>query len=157
MRAEELVPCLIAKGVSLSTAESLTAGLLSAEICNVSGASRCFLGGVIAYQDLIKANMLSVFPETLEKYSAVSASCARQMAKGAREKFGADYALSTTGYAGPTGEDVGLVFIGLSTKNGEKAFRLHLSGSRQGIRKMTVQIALHILQKEIIKNGEESN
>ena len=153
MRAEDLVPRLIEKGVTLSTAESLTAGLLSAEICNVSGASQCFLGGLCAYQDHIKANMLSVFPETLEKYSAVSAPCARQMAKGAREKFGADYALSTTGYAGPTGENVGLVYIGLASKDGARAYRLRLQGSRQGIRNMTVQIALHILQKEIEKNG----
>lgn len=153
MNAQEIVMLLSRRGETLASAESLTAGLFSAEICNVSGASQCFLGGLCAYQDHIKANMLSVFPETLEKYSAVSASCARQMAKGAREKFGSDYALSTTGYAGPAGEDVGLVFIGLSTKDGEKAFRLRLSGSRQGIRKMTVQIALHILQKEIIKNG----
>ena len=153
MNAQEIVMLLSRRGETLASAESLTAGLFSAEICNVSGASQCFLGGLCAYQDHIKANMLSVFPETLEKYSTVSASCARQMAKGAREKFGSDYALSTTGYAGPAGEDVGLVFIGLSTKDGEKAFRLRLSGSRQGIRKMTVQIALHILQKEIIKNG----
>ena len=153
MRADALVHRLIAGGVTLSTAESLTAGLLSAEICNVSGASQCFLGGLCAYQDHIKTNMLSVLPETLAKYSAVSASCARQMAKGAREKFGADYALSTTGFAGPTGEDVGLVYIGLATRDGERAYRLHLAGGRQAIRGMTVQIALHILQKEIEKNG----
>lgn len=153
MRAKALVDRLIEKGETISTAESLTAGLLSAEIANVSGASRCFLGGLCAYQDLIKANMLSVFPETLAKYSAVSAPCAREMAKGARGKFQSDWALSTTGYAGPTGEDVGLVYIGLASKNGAKAFRLRLHGSRQGIRKMTVQIALHLLQKEIEKHG----
>jgi len=153
MRAEDLVPRLIEKGVTLSTAESLTAGLLSAEICNVSGASQCFLGGLCAYQDHIKANMLSVFPETLREYTAVSAPCAREMAAGVREKFRADYALSTTGYAGPTGEDVGLVFIGLASPAGITAYRLHLSGSRQAIRKMTVKIALHLLQKEINKNG----
>ena len=153
MNAQGLVEHLIAKGRTLSTAESLTAGLLSAEICNVSGASRCFLGGLCAYQDPIKANMLSVLEETLAKYSAVSAPCAREMAKGAREKFGSDYALSTTGYAGPTGEDVGLVYIGVASHRGEKAFRLRLSGSRQGIRKMTVQIALHVWQKEIKENG----
>ena len=152
-RASEIVRLFSQRGRTLATAESLTAGLLSAEICNVSGASQCFLGGLCAYQDHIKANMLSVFPETLEKYSAVSAPCARQMAKGAREKFGADYALSTTGYAGPTGENVGLVYIGLASKDGARAYRLQLQGSRQGIRKMTVQIALHILQKEIEKNG----
>ena len=78
------------------------------------------------------------------------------MARGAREKFHADYALSTTGYAGPTGEQVGLVYIGLSGPGGEKAHPLHLSGSRQGIRRMTVQIALYLLKKEIEENGQES-
>ena len=156
MTAEKTVRLLIKKGRTLATAESLTAGLLSAKIGDISGASQAFLGGVIAYQDQIKGNMLSVSEATLEKYTAVSAQTAREMAMGAREKFHADYALSTTGYAGPTGENVGLVYIGLSTEKEIRAYELHLAGSRQGIRKMTVQIALHLLQKEIEKHGEES-
>lgn len=156
MIAREIVEAMTEKGLTLATAESLTGGLLSAEICGVSGASGCFLGGVCAYQDQIKGNILSVSADTLGKFTAVSAPCAREMARGARKLFHADYALSTTGYAGPTGEEVGLVYIGLSGPNGEKAHQLHLSGSRQGIRRMTVQIALYLLKKEIEENGQES-
>lgn len=156
MIEKSIVPLLNEAGKTLCTAESLTGGLLAGAICGVPGASGCFLGGVIAYQDQIKANMLSVSEKTLADYSAVSAKCAREMAAGVREKFGADYALSTTGYAGPGGEDVGLVFIGLATKNGAKAHRLHVSGSRQGIRRMTVNMALYLLKKEIKNYGEES-
>ena len=75
------------------------------------------------------------------------------MALGAKEKFASDFALSTTGYAGPTGENVGLVYVGIAHPKGVRVHRLQLSGSRQGIRKMTVQIALHILQKEIKNHG----
>ena len=156
MTGEKIVRLLAKSGRTLATAESLTAGLLSAKIGDVSGASQAFLGGVIAYQDEIKGNMLSVLPETLAEFTAVSAQTAREMALGARKKFHADYALSTTGYAGPTGENIGLVYIGLSTEKETRAYELHLAGSRQGIRKMTVQIALHLLQKEIENHGEKS-
>ncbi len=153
MSAQSVVETLIRQGLTLCTAESLTAGMLSAAVCDVPGASASFLGGVCAYQDAVKARMLSVSEETLRQHSAVSAACAAQMARGAREKFGADYALSTTGYAGPTGEKVGLVYVGLAFPGGERVYRLQFRGSRQGIRRMTVQTALHILQKEIKNNG----
>lgn len=156
MRAQETVAALLQKGRTLCCAESLTAGLLSAAVCDVPGASGCFLGGVCAYQDEVKEKWLDVTEKTIRKHSAVSAACAGEMARGAREKFGADYALSTTGYAGPTGEQVGLVYVGLAHAGGVNVRRLQLSGSRQGIRKMTVQIALYILQKEIGNHGEES-
>ncbi|MBE5782635.1 MAG: CinA family protein [Clostridiales bacterium] len=156
MTAREIVEAMAEKGLTLATAESLTGGLVSAQICGVSGASKCFLGGVCAYQDEIKGNILSVLAKTLDEFTAVSAPCAREMARGAKELFHADYALSTTGYAGPTGDDVGLVYIGLSGPNGEKAHRLRLSGSRQGIRHITAQIALYLLKKEIDQHGQES-
>lgn len=156
MSAGRIVALLNRAEKTICTAESLTGGILSGAICGVPGASGCFLGGINAYQDEIKANMLSVSEKTLAEYSAVSAKCAREMARGVREKFGADYALSTTGYAGPAGDDVGLVFIGLATKRGVSAHRLHFSGSRQGIRNMTVQLALYLLEKEIKNHGEES-
>ena len=153
MSAKNAVLALLEKGLTLSTAESLTAGMVSSAICDVPGASGCFLGGVCAYQDEVKEKWLNVPEAVIQKHSAVSAPCARAMALGAKEKFASDFALSTTGYAGPAGENVGLVYIGLASKDGARAYRLRLQGSRQGIRKMTVQIALHILQKEIEKNG----
>ena len=104
MSAKEIVDLLSARGQTLAVAESLTGGLLGARVCDVAGASKCFLGGVTAYQDEIKARLLSVSPDTLGRFSAVSAACAREMARGAQRALGSDYALSTTGYAGPTGE-----------------------------------------------------
>ena len=154
MTAKSAVDALKRSGRTLCTAESLTGGLLSAAVCDVPGASGCFLGGVAAYQDGVKTRMLGVSEDTLRRHSAVSAPCAREMARGARDRLGAHYALSTTGYAGPTGEDVGLVYIGLAGPGGVRAYRLRLAGSRQGIRKMTVQIALYILQKEIENHGK---
>lgn len=153
MIAKNAVLALLEKGWTLSTAESLTAGMVSSAICDVPGASGCFLGGVCAYQDEVKEKWLQVPETVIEQYSAVSASCARHMALGAKEKFASDFALSTTGYAGPTGENVGLVYVGIAHPRGVHVHRLQLSGSRQGIRKMTVQIALHILQKEIKNHG----
>ena len=153
MSAKEAVWALLEKGYTISTAESLTAGMVSAAVCDVPGASGCFLGGVCAYQDEVKEHWLQVPEAVIQKYSAVSASCARHMALGAKEKFASDFALSTTGYAGPTGENVGLVYVGIAHPRGVRVHRLQLSGSRQGIRKMTVQIALHILQKEIKNHG----
>ena len=151
--ARAVVAALLQKGLTVSCAESLTAGMVSSAICDVPGASGAFLGGVCAYQDAVKEKMLDVPRGVIEKHSAVSASCAKCMALGAQKKFASDFALSTTGYAGPTGENVGLVYVGIAHPKGVRVHRLQLSGSRQGIRKMTVQIALHILQKEIKNHG----
>ena len=101
MSAQTLVQALIARGETVATAESLTAGLLSAHLCNVPGASGCFQGGVAAYQDAVKEAVLGVPPAIIQAHSAVSAPCARAMARGARQLFHTSYALSTTGYAGP--------------------------------------------------------
>ena len=154
MREEKVVRALLERRQTVATAESLTAGLLSAALCNVPGASGCFLGGVAAYQDEVKEKTLGVPKAVIDRHTAVSAPCARAMARGAREMFGAAFALSTTGYAGPTGENVGLVYVGLADERKTRAYRLHFSGSRQGIRQMTVLIALYLLQKEIKEHGE---
>ena len=155
MSARELIAALTSRGETVATAESLTAGLLSAKICDAPGASACFQGGVAAYQDEVKQAVLGVPPEVIRACSAVSAPCARAMARGARRLFHTSYALSTTGYAGPTGEQVGLVYIGLSAEKGERVYALHLRGSRQGVREMTAHIAMYLLQKEINKHGQE--
>lgn len=149
MRAEKLVHALQERGLTIATAESLTAGLVSASICDVPGASRCFAGGVAAYQDEVKAQWLSVRPETLERFSAVSAACARQMARNVKEKFHSGVGISTTGYAGPTGSPVGLVFIGIAAGDQCKVYRLQWNGSRQGVREMTVNLALYLALKSL--------
>ena len=93
----------IERGVTLSVAESCTAGLLSALIVGQSGASAYYKGGVVSYWNEIKNEILNVPEDVLIKYGAVSCECAKAMAEGVRVKFKTDYALSITGVAGPDG------------------------------------------------------
>jgi PncC family amidohydrolase len=109
---------LSARGLTLATAESCTGGLIGHRITNVAGSSAYYLGGVIAYDNRIKAGLLGVSEADLASYGAVSEPVARQMAEGVRTRFGADYAVAVTGIAGPGGgsEDkpVGLVYVAVA-------------------------------------------
>src|ERR1044072_777163 len=104
-----------AQGLTLATAESCTGGLVAAGLTSVPGASDVFLGGVVTYANEVKARELGVPVELLQRRGAVSAEVAEAMAAGARERFGANVAVSVTGVAGPGGgapeEPVGLVFL----------------------------------------------
>ncbi|HVU27877.1 MAG TPA: CinA family protein [Verrucomicrobiae bacterium] len=103
---------------TLALAESCTGGFITNQITNVPGASKIFLGGVVSYSNKSKQKFLGVRRETLKNFGAVSAATAREMAEGARKKFGADFALAVTGIAGPTGgtksKPMGTVFIALA-------------------------------------------
>lgn len=129
-----LVKELKDKGLTLSTAESCTGGLIGERITGISGSSQVFLGGCITYTNEIKEALLGVSHETLERFGAVSAQTAMEMARGARARLGTDIAVSATGIAGPTGgtreAPVGTVFIGISTRDGESYRKLSLSSSR---------------------------
>jgi PncC family amidohydrolase len=120
---QEVGALLLVKGLTLSTAESCTGGLLAHRITNVPGSSAYYLGGLVAYANEAKEALLGVRHETLVTYGAVSAATAREMALGARQRLGADLGLSITGIAGPTGgtpeKPVGSTFIALSTPEGE--------------------------------------
>lgn len=94
---------LIAQGKTLSTAESCTSGRIAAEITSVSGSSAYFQGGLIAYQNEVKIKMLGVRAEIIDTYDVVSEEVAREMVRGACRLFGTDYAIASTGYAGPSG------------------------------------------------------
>lgn len=94
---------LIAQGKTLSTAESCTSGRIAAEITSVSGSSAYFQGGLIAYQNEVKIKMLGVKAEIIETYDVVSEEVVREMVRGACRLFGTDYAIASTGYAGPSG------------------------------------------------------
>ena len=113
---------LAAAGATLATAESLTGGMLGERITSVSGSSAVYRGGVISYCNAVKAGALGVSQEDLDTLGAVSAPVAEQMAQGARQRLAADYALSTTGIAGPnsdeTGKPVGLVYIACAGPRG---------------------------------------
>ena len=124
-----LVRLLAERGLTVATAESCTGGLIGGRITGVSGASQVFLGGCITYTNDMKIRLLGVNPLSIDAHTEVSAEVAAEMAAGVREKLGADVGLSATGYAGPTGgtdeNPVGTVYVGVSTKDGTKAFRLY--------------------------------
>jgi PncC family amidohydrolase len=143
--AKSVVKKLIKKKASLSVAESITGGGLAAAITEVAGSSKVFLGGVIAYADEIKINELKVDAKTLKKFTAVSEEVAKEMAAGARKKFNTDYAIATTGVAGPGkayGQKAGTVWIAIASKKEVFAIALALSGSRDLIRHATIESAL---------------
>lgn len=145
MIANSVVKKLLKKKVTLSVAESITGGGLAAAITEVAGSSKVFQGGVIAYADEIKINELKVDAKTLKKFTAVSEEVAKEMATGARKKFNTDYAIATTGVAGPGkayGQKAGTVWIAIASKKEVFAIALALSGSRDLIRHATIESAL---------------
>ncbi len=148
-----LVDKLHEGGLTLSCAESLTGGLISERITSVAGCSDVFFGGCVTYTNEIKHALLGVSNKTLDEHGAVSCETAMEMARGARERFGTDIAVSATGIAGPTGgtadTPVGTVFIGVSTKDGEDFRKLTLSHmrSREYIRIVSASNALDMALK----------
>ena len=118
---EELGSLLTEQGLTLVTAESCTGGLVAHRITNVPGSSAYYLGGVVVYSNEMKEALLGVRHETLLAHGAVSEETAREMARGARQRLGADLAVSVTGIAGPAGgtpeKPVGLVYIALSARS----------------------------------------
>ena len=149
MDAQEIVRKLTVRGQTLAAAESLTGGLISDSIVKVPGASKVFLGGVVSYDEGIKEKVLGVRGETLKTHTAVSAQTAREMAAGVRALMNADYALSATGYAGPDGEDVGLVYIGFAGENICESRAFRFGGDREAIRRQSVEAALEILKEKL--------
>ncbi len=149
-----LVKLLKEKGLTLSCAESCTGGYFGKRITDIPGASSVFLGGFITYSNEAKAELLGVNPETLAKHSAVSSQVAEEMALSTRVRLKTDIAVSITGEAGPTPDpttrqEVGTVFIGISTS--EKTFAVKLNIARQRDREYIRRVASSRAMKEIIK------
>lgn len=159
--AEDVVQLLCSIGCTLSTAESCTGGLISGAITSVSGSSSVFGYGACTYANEAKIKLLGVKPETLEKYGAVSEQTALEMANGIRALSGSDYAITTTGIAGPDGgtseKPVGTVWIGFSSTKKSYAVKFLFDGKsfpdekdkRSAIRLEAVFEALSIIKKEI--------
>lgn len=151
--AARVIAELSTRGATLAVAESLTGGLLAAELVNVPGASAVFRGGVVAYDTAIKSSVLGVDAALLATRGAVDAEVAAQMADRVRavlavEGRSADYGLATTGVAGPDPQDgqvPGTVFIAVSSAAGVTVNRLRLDGDRATIRALTVQATLALL------------
>ena len=133
---EALVGGLLAQnGQTIATAESCTGGRLAAALNAQSGSSAYYMGSVIAYDNSVKTNLLGVSQETLNTDGAVSESTVRQMAEGVRRLLGTDYAIATSGIAGPTGgtaeKPVGTVWIAWATPEGTKAQCFHFGAARE--------------------------
>ena len=130
----KLVGELIKKGMTVSTAESCTGGLVGKLFTDVSGASAVFSGGMITYTNRIKINKLGVSAETIERHTEVSFECAAEMATRAREYFETDIGVSATGFAGPTGgsesDPVGTVYLAVCFRGRVTSRRLSLSPMR---------------------------
>ncbi|MEN8142302.1 MAG: CinA family nicotinamide mononucleotide deamidase-related protein [Thermodesulfobacteriota bacterium] len=144
---------LTEKKLTLALAESCTGGLVSHRITRVAGSSEYFLGGLVAYSNGLKQQMLGVDSEILEEFGAVSSETARAMAEGVRRATGADVALSVTGIAGPTGgtpeKPVGTVCFGLAVGERIEDFRFCFSGERWLVQEASCHKALYLLRSAL--------
>ena len=142
-------------GLKVAVAESCTGGLLGARITEAPGASRAFLGGVIAYSNDAKADRLNVDRGLFaDGHGAVSAAVAEAMARGAQERFGADVALAVSGIAGPGGgtpdKPVGLVWLAaVGPKDLVSVHRIRAEGDRAAVRQQAVVEALRLLERNL--------
>jgi nicotinamide-nucleotide amidase len=139
---------LLAQNATLATAESITAGLLGGRITDTSGSSAYYAGGFQTYTDAMKTKLLGVDPALLAAHTAVSEPVALAMAQAARERTGANYALSLTGYA--EGDQAGLCFAGLATPQHVHCRQLKLFGDRHRVRSLAVIQALDWLRKTLL-------
>jgi nicotinamide-nucleotide amidase len=143
--AEAAVKKAIERGLTVATGESLTAGMIAAVLADTPGASRMLQGGVVAYQNSVKADVLGVPRDLLQEKGSVDGEVAAAMAAGARTACGADIGVAATGVAGPgahDGQPVGTVYIGLATAQGTTASSHEFAGSRAEIRSQACAAAL---------------
>ncbi|MEM9026109.1 MAG: CinA family protein [Verrucomicrobiota bacterium] len=153
-----LAEILISRRLTLVTAESCTGGLVGSWLTDWPGSSRFYLGGIQAYANSVKISMLGVPDTILESEGAVSEACAAAMAEGVRRRFGADYAISTTGIAGPGGgtpeKPVGLVYCGIAGSNGSEVSRNVWTGSRFENKQASAQAAIELLAQHLMNHGD---
>jgi nicotinamide-nucleotide amidase len=156
------LPTLVAEAVdaqlTVATAESLTGGMVAATLVQVPGASGMLLGGVIAYQNHIKTDVLGVDPARLASHGAVDGQVAAQMALGVCALMGARVGISTTGVAGPEahgGKPVGNVYIGVALDGAVQAYEYHFAGDRAHVRQQACDEALALLDQVVAAAREQ--
>ena len=147
---------LAQQGKTVSTAESCTGGKIAEMFTSVSGASNYFRGSVVSYATDTKVSILGVSQNTIDKYSVVSAEVAKEMALGIQKLMNTDYAIATTGNAGPSkgdsNADLGTVFIALATPKEIIVEEFNFGQPREKVIDRAVIKSLELLQKEILKN-----
>ncbi|HPE86462.1 MAG: competence/damage-inducible protein A [Candidatus Cloacimonetes bacterium] len=145
---------LIQNYLTVSVAESCTGGYIAALLTALPGVSECFLGGVVAYKNEVKCALLNVNPDTIDMQGAVSEAVVIQMAEGVRNRTGSDFAIATSGIAGPGGgtdaKPVGTVWIAVAGKNGVTAKSFFFGGNRERIIIQSAAAALNYLRIKLI-------
>ncbi len=150
--ATEIGNILVNQKATLSTAESCTGGLVASLLTDISGSSRYFKGGIVSYTNEIKAQVLGVTQETLNKFTAISAETAYEMAAGVQKLMKTDFAISVTGNAGPNpseGKAVGVVYFGLAVKNKIITIEKHFNGTRDENKKNIALTGLSLFLSEL--------
>ena len=151
--AEDVVKMLKSAGMTVTTVESCTGGLLSGTLVDVAGVSDVLNQAYVTYANEAKQSMVGVRPETLEAYGAVSEHTAKEMAEGGAKAAKADACLAVTGIAGPDGgseeKPVGLVYIGCYVNGNTVVERNIFAGSRREVREQSVEAALRLLKKQL--------
>ncbi len=141
------------KKLTLATVESCTGGLISKMITEIPGSSAYFKGGLTAYSTEIKLNVLGVTKKTVSSFGAISRECAFEMAVRAKKIFKTDFAVSTTGIAGPSGatpeNPIGLVYFGLAAPKKTKTYKRMFKGERKHIQRQAATFALNLILKNI--------
>ena len=152
---EEFHKVALEKGITIGTAESCTGGLVGKMLTDLGGSSGYYQGGIISYANAVKEQVLGVSPETLATYGAVSEETAKEMVEGVFRVLRTDYAIATTGIAGPGGgsqeKPVGLVYIGIGTPRGITVYKEIFIGDRTSIRKSVAERAIQYVYKELIE------
>jgi nicotinamide-nucleotide amidase len=146
--ARSIIEMLIARQKTIAVAESLTGGMVAAELTTVPGSSAAFRGGVVAYATELKAALLGVSTDLLAKHGPVHPEVAEAMAKGVAGRLGASYGIATTGVAGPgpaDGHPAGTVFVAVYSPSGSAVVGLQLTGDRQEVRGQSVRGVLSLL------------
>ena len=150
-----VVLALRERGQTVGTAESCTGGLVAQRITEIAGSSAVFAGGVVAYSNAAKTDLVSVPAELIERVGAVSAEVAQALAEGARARFGTTYGIGVTGIAGPDGgtaeKPVGLVYIAVAYPGGCDVEKSNFIGSRAIVRTRSAQTALNLLRLRILR------
>jgi nicotinamide-nucleotide amidase len=148
-----------AQGLTLATAESCTGGMVASRLTGIPGASEVVLGGVVAYANEVKEGELGVPAAMLEEHGAVSPEVAAAMARGARERLGADVAVAVTGIAGPDGgtpeKPVGLVYLHVEGPDGGRGREFSFPGDRASIRARSTVGALHLVRRHLTGSPDE--
>ncbi|MGZ5418496.1 MAG: CinA family protein [Nocardioides sp.] len=145
---------LLVRGLTVATAESLTGGAVADLVSGTPGASATYVGGVVSYATAVKQQLLEVSQATVDRHGVVSARCAAEMANGVRKLLGADFAVSTTGVAGPDaqeGKPVGLVYVGVAGAAGVETYEMHLVGDRTAIRAEAARRAVEVLLEIVVR------